>query len=261
MTNERFKNILVLSVAFAVLVIAFASWRYVSVYSQSVQPSSFRSFAVTGTAKTHVVPDIAEFSFSIITEGGKDLSQLQKDNTEKANKAIAFLKKLGIPEKDIQTQNYNLNPRYESYACPSQAMNVRPCPPAQIVGYTINQSVLVKIRDFTKIGDAISGIVTNGANSVSQLTFTLDDADKPQQQAREEAIAKAQTKAEEIAKAGGFTLGKLLSIDDNGGYPQPVYYRKDFGMGGVATMEAQAPAIEAGSQDVSVSVTLRYEIR
>ncbi len=34
-----------------------------------------------------------------------------------------------------------------------------------------------------------------------------------------------------------------------------------YGMGGAAEDMAMAPAIEAGSQEVTVSVTLQYEIR
>jgi hypothetical protein len=29
------------------------------------------------------ISDIAQFTFSVITEGGKDIAKLQKDNTEK----------------------------------------------------------------------------------------------------------------------------------------------------------------------------------
>ena len=57
---------------------------------------------------------------------------------------------------------------------------------------------------FRKIGDILGGVVKAGANTVSQLQFTINDPDVPKSVARAEAIAKAKTKAEEIAKAGGF---------------------------------------------------------
>ena len=59
-----------------------------------------------------------------------------------------------------------------------------------------------------------------------------------------------------MAKAGGFKLGKIISIQEGfGGYPPPPYFEKADGLG------SAGPAIEPGSQEVSVSVTLTYEIR
>ena len=124
----------------------------------------------------------------------------------------------------------------------------------------MSQDVRVKIRDFSKIGDILGGVVKAGANTVSQLQFTIDDPDSVKSQARAEAIEKARTKAEEVAKAGGFSVGRLLSIDESG--QSPIYY--SYGMGGDMAVKSAAvptPTIEPGSQDVTVDVTLRYEIR
>jgi len=132
--------------------------------------------------------------------------------------------------------------------------------PPEIVGYSITQSVLVKIRDFDKLGVVLGGVVDNGANSVSQFNFTIDDPTSVQDEARAEAIEKAQKKAKAIAKAGGFRLGKLLSIEEGGYYPQPTYAyeSKAYGVGGGSDA---APSIEPGSEEVIVNVTLRYEIK
>jgi hypothetical protein len=104
--------------------------------------------------------------------------------------------------------------------------------------------------------------VKEGANSVSQLSFTLDDPSSVKNEARDKAITQARAKAEMIAGSGGFTVGRLLSIDEGGA--SPIYYESamksaSYGMGG--GIAAPAPTIEAGSQDVTVNVTLRYEIK
>jgi hypothetical protein len=135
------------------------------------------------------------------------------------------------------------------------------CPPSDIVGYTITQSVTVKVRDFAKAGDILGGVVEKGANSVSGLQFIVDDPTEVQNKAREEAVAKAKAKAEAMADAGGFSIGRLLNIYESGAMPQPYYYdsrMKTLGMGGA---EASAPSFEPGSQDTNVTVTLQYEIR
>ncbi|TSC97941.1 MAG: hypothetical protein Greene101447_239 [Parcubacteria group bacterium Greene1014_47] len=203
--------------------------------------------------KVTVIPDIASLSFSVLTDGGTDLVNLQQENTQKANDAIAFAKDQGIDEKDIKTSAYNIQPRYQYSRC-SEGDGI--CPPPEIVGYSISQMVELKIRDFEKIGTILAGLVGKGANTVSGLSFGVDDPEMVQNEARAEAIEKAKGKARALARAGGFKLGKLISIEEGGVSPTPFY-----------TLEAQGkersslPTIEPGSQDITVDVTLKFEIR
>lgn len=272
MDTFKLKSVLFGAFALAALMVGGAALQYVSVYSRSIQPSSFRSFTVSADGRFVSVPDVAQFTFSVVTQGGKDLAALHDENAKKTKSAIDFLKGLGVEAKDIRTASYSVNPRYQSYDCLEKmsvpaaggTTSIRPCPPAEIAGYEVVSSVEVKIRDFAKIGDGVSGVVKNGANTVSQLTFTMDDPSVAQSKARENAIAKAKEKAEAVAKAAGFRLGRLLEIQEGGGYVP--YYRNtltsynDAVGGGIAPAMEKSIPVEAGSQDVTVSVTLRYEI-
>ena len=259
--SESVKNYLGIAAAAILLIFAYAAISYVNSYSQSIEPSAFRSFTVSGEGKITAIPDVAQFTFSIITEGGKDIAKLQKENTEKGNKIIGFIKSQGVEDKDIKTQNYNLEPRYQYFNC-YQPMDgkSKSCPPPEIVGYTIRQTVSIKVRDFSKIGDILAGAIENGANSVSQLSFEIDDIDKIKNQAREEAIKKAKEKAENIAKAGNFRLGKLLSIEEEGFAPTP-YYLKNMELSPMDAGGLPSPTIEPGSQEVTVNIVLKYEIK
>lgn len=256
--EQKAKQYALIGVGVAALIFSLAAWAYVDAYSKSIQPSSFRSFSVSGEGKVISVPDVAKFTFSVITQGGKNLGELQKKNIGLMNEAIVYVKDQGVLEKDVKTESFNVEPRYQYYACREGA-----CPPAEIVGYTVTQTVGVKVRDFEKAGDILSGVVTHGANNVSGLQFTIDDPSMVMAKAREQAIQKAKEKASQIADAGGFSLGRLLGISE-GGY-QPVYDNylrnakvmnmSESGLGGAA------PSIEAGSQDVIVNISLQYEIK
>lgn len=257
--NNKIKNYLGVAVIATIFVFAYAAASYANTFSRSIQPSLFRSFSVSTEGKIVAIPDVAQFSFGVKTEGGKNISDLQKENTEKTNKAIEFIKANGVEAKDIKTTNYSLEPRYQYYDCSRLDNSAKPCPPPDIVGYTVSQMVSVKIRDFKKIGDVIAGIVKNGVNEVSSLSFVIDDQTLVQDQARNEAIAKAKEKAISVAKAGGFRMGRLLSIEE-GSTP---FYRYDNltakALGGEESLSS--PIIEPGSQEITVTVTLRYEIR
>lgn len=261
---ERGKLFLFIGGGIALVAFAYAVVSYVQTYSRSIEPSSFRSFAVQGEGKVIAKPDVAKFTFSVISQGGKDITKIQKENTERVNRAIALAKAAGVEEKDIKTEYYSVEPRYQYYSCPpvEPLGGSKPCPPAEIMGYTVSQTVLVKIRNFDKVGDILTGVVEAGANSVSQLSFTIDDPAALESEARDEAIARAQEKAKRTAKAGKFSLGRLLSLDEGSAYP-PLYYRseaKAMGIGGGQDAAMPAPSIEPGSQEIRVNVTLRYEI-
>ena len=254
MDNTTLKNYLLLTVIGTLIVFALSTVWFVASYSKATEPASFRSFTVIGEGSITTIPDIAEFSFGVITQGGIDLAQTQDENTRETNAAIAFLKKEGIEEKDITTKTYQVSPRYQYYSCSGEK---DPCPPPEIVGYTVQQTVEVRVRDFSVIGGLLAGVVKNGANNVSQLSFTIDDPTQVQNEARKEAIERAKEKAQALAKAAGFRVGRLLSIQE-GAVLSPRY---DFVSLEAARGEAPVPSIEPGSQEVSITMILKYEIR
>lgn len=249
------KNYLMMTVMGALTMLVIFAGIGVAAYYKSAESSSFRSFSVSGEGKVVAIPDVAEFTFGVITEGGKDIAGLQKLNTDKVNKIIDFVKSAGVADKDIKTQNYSLTPRYKNFPCPVSGLM---CPPSEIAGYSISQFVQVKVRDFNKIGDLLSGAVENGANTVSQLNFAIDDPTAAKNSARTEAILKARKDAESIALAGGFRLGKLLSVEEeNGPVPVPMMYARS---AAIANGSSFSPTIEPGSEEVRVGVILRYAI-
>ncbi|OHB24298.1 MAG: hypothetical protein A2542_01235 [Parcubacteria group bacterium RIFOXYD2_FULL_52_8] len=262
--QERTKNWLGVAGIIVLLAIAWAALSVANSLSASIQPSSFRSFSVSGEGKVDATPDIAAISFGVVTEGGKDVNTLQAENTKKMNAIIDLLKKNGVAAKDLQTSNYSIQPRTQYYDCAttrSSGSSAVVCPPPSTVGYTISQQVSVKIRDFSKIGTILSGVATAGANNISDLRFTIDDPEAAQAAARAEAIEKAKAKALAVARAGGFRVGRLLSIEE-GNMPTPYYYERATAQSlKVSDAGSAAPAIEPGSQDVEITVSLRYEIR
>ena len=253
------KNFLLVALGLAALVYA-AAFAF-QVYSTTANSYPPRTFSATAEAKEFVVPDVATFTFTVLTEGGLDLNTLQQTNTEKTNLAVAYLKEQQVDNKDIKTQNYSVNPRYQYSNCYELGELV--CPPAEIVGYSISQTVQVKIRDLAKVGDLLDGVVKRGANNVSQLSFVIDDETTIREQVRLEAIQKARNAAQAMARAGNFRLGRLVSIYENGVNPGPYpYYGETMAMGaGTKDLNVSVPpSIESGSNEISSSVSLIYEL-
>lgn len=220
-------------------------------YGKSVYPS--RVISVSAEGKIVVAPDVATLSFSVVSEGA-DPEKLQNDNNEKINKALEFVKSEGVDAKDIKTSGYNLSPRYEYDEKTRRSF---------ISGYTITQSIVLKIRDLTKAGRIIGGLPNRGINQINSLSFDIDDPDKFLNEAREEAFAKARAKAEAMAKQNRVRIRRVVSFNEfGGGYPGPIpLYAEAFGKGGDFGAPVVAPSIEPGSQEVTVQVSVTYEIR
>lgn len=225
-----------------------------------------RTITVSGTGETTAVPDIAEFTFSIFEES-KELASAQKTATEKANAAIAFLRESDIAKDDIKTVHYNIGPRYEFRGRGQVICAVYPCPPPPIdaervlVGYEVVQTILVKVRDTEAVGALLAGVGSLGASNVSGVVFTVDDEEKFQSEAREEAVKKARAEAKRIAVALGVRLGRVTSFSEYGGitpfYREKAYFDAAIG----APAAVPAPELPAGTNTFSTTVTVTYELR
>jgi len=137
------KDRLYLTIIATLIVFAVSTLWFVSSYSRAAEPASFRSFQVSGEGSITTIPDIAQFSFGVITQGGINLGITQEENTKEMNTILAFLENQEIEKKDISTKSYQVNPRYQYYSCNRED---GPCPPPEIVGYTVQQ-VLICYND------------------------------------------------------------------------------------------------------------------
>ena len=239
--------VLIVGLIFAVRVLIFGSYL----------PPSGRTITVSGDGKVTVTPDIAMISFSVVTQG-KEPETIQEENTEKMNEVISFIKEQGIEAKDIKTANYNLSPQYDYGRRP----DIYPPPPPKIVGYTLTQTVLLKVRDFEKV-PAILGVLPDlGINQIEQLSFEVEDPDRYLNEARKEAFEKARDKAKAMAAFSGTRIRRVVTFSESFGGPIPyrLYAAEALGKGGDLGGEVP-PVIEPGSQDVTVNVSVTYEIR
>ncbi len=221
------------------------------------------TISVSGEGTAFAVPDIATFSVSV-RETAKDVATAQKAATEKNNNIIEYLSEAGIAEKDIQTTDYSVNPQYD-YSSTSCAGGY--CPPSnpKLVGYEVAQTLTIKVRETDKAGDVLSGVGSLGASNVSGLSFTIDDEDAVNAEAREKAIADARTKAEKLAKELNVHLVRIVGFSENGNYP---YYAKtmlessaSYGRGGAMDAVAPAPQLPVGENKIVSTVSVTYEIR
>ncbi|MDO8576429.1 MAG: SIMPL domain-containing protein [bacterium] len=219
------------------------------------------TITVSGDGEVFAVPDTATFSVTV-QEEAKEVKAAQEVATKKGNDIKSYLKSQGIDEKDIQTTDYSLYPQYD-YT--NSVCSGGYCPPGKQVlrGFQVSETLTVKVRDTKKAGDILAGVGSKGASSVSGLSFTIDDQDKLDAEARDKAIAKAKEKAEALADALGVSIVRVVGFSEGGG-GGPIYYAKTMalGMGGASDAALPpSPEIALGQNKITSNVTVTYEIR
>ena len=218
---------------------------------KSLEQTNAYQVTVSGEGKVYAKPDVALVNLGVNTTG-KTTQDVITRNTDKMNAVIAAVKTLGVEEKDIQTTNYNLYPSYNYTEAAGRTFE----------GYELDQSLEVKVRDFTKVGEILQKATAVGANLTSNLQFTIEDQQQYKQEARAKAIEQAKANAENLAKVSGVKLGKLVNVYENYSYT-PTYSTKNvYGMGGgVALEQAASPTIQSGQQEIQMTINLVYEVK
>lgn len=216
-----------------------------------------KSFSVTAEGEALAVADIASFNFSV-NEDGVTSDEAQKKATDKINKALDYLKTNGVEEKDIKTENYSIYPKYENVA-PCLAFDCPVYAEPKIIGYTVSQTIAVKVRDTENTGKFLSELTKFQINNVSGISFTIDDTDALYDIARKDAVKKAQAKAEALGKELDVKVGDVISFSEDNSQ----YYGSDYGMGGNMEMSAAKTAVEVprGENKYTTRVYVTYELK
>ena len=211
------------------------------------------TITVTGKGKMYVKPDLAIIDLAVQTEK-KTIDSAMQENTKTMNKIIQSIVGLGVLRSDLQTVNFQLSPRYEwrdQKIFPPSGKRV-------LVGYDVNQTLRVKVKNLNQIGEVIKKATEAGANRVSNLQLTLENPDKAKAQTRQEAIQKAKAQAKDLAQALGVRLGKIINVQFNSQMPQPMpmAWKSSSSAEGARTI----PNIEAGENLIQTTARITYQI-
>lgn len=215
-----------------------------SVSSVTTQKSV--TFDVVGEGKVTVKPDTGSVTAGIQAQT-PTVKGAQDQINSVINKISEVLKQSGIDSKDIQTTNYNIHPTYD-FSGSTQ----------RITGYSASTNLLIKVKSIDKINEVIDIATNNGANQISGVNFEVEDKLKAENEARQKAVDEAKRKAQDAAKVAGFKLGRIINYSENfGGYPRPIPMMRALD----AKTQDISTQLEPGSTDISVVVTLSYEIQ
>lgn len=165
---------------------------------------------VSGEGKVKVIPDQATIAVTVETKGN-NAKDVKKQNDEKIDAVLKFIKKMNLAPADYKTQRVSLNPQYD-YEKKKH-------------NYNATQTIEILLRDLSKYDELMEGLVDQGINRIDAVTFQSSKLAQYQSEARKLAMKDAKMKAEDYVSVLGQKVGRAMTISDNSQtyYPQPVY--------------------------------------
>ena len=201
---------------------------------------------VVGSGEVAAVPDTVEFSVGALTQNQSATRALDENNNLIAS-LRQVLDQFQIPSRDLQPQRFDVSPQYK----PARSNTEVP----ELVGYRVNHVLGVKLRRPDQLGELLDALIGAGSNVLHGIRYSVGLPRALQDEARDQAVSDAHRKANQLAVAGGVTLGRVVRmIEGASSAPSP------FAHGAMETRALSAAPVAAGEQTFTVSVTVTYAI-
>ena len=175
-----------------------------------------------------------------------------RDRAAKAADAVvSSIKKNGVADPDIKTVGLSIQPQYQ-YTKDNEP---------KITGYMVTNTVEAKIRKLDNLSKLVDDAVSAGGNDArfQGIRFSVEDRDKVIQQAREAAMKDAKAKADQLAKLGGVTLDKPLTISESQSTPPTIQAAAADAK--LAVGAAPSTPIQPGTSSIIVEVQVRWSLK
>ncbi|MGB3366669.1 MAG: SIMPL domain-containing protein [Acidaminobacteraceae bacterium] len=247
--NKLFKlsavSILALSLVFGGVMSKSVDSSYAedpSVTSVEVE-KAVNKVTVNGAGTVTLKPDVAYINIGINT---KDLvaSVAQDANKEDMNKVIAALKKTGVKEDNITTENYSI---YKQVDYDKET---------KIEYVNVNNTVKVKVKDLESIGNLIDVSADAGANSINSIRFEVEDKSTAYNKALRLAMTDAKGKAIAIMGTFGKMPGTPSSVNESS-YSGGIFYENILSDVSAKTLSATT-SISPKNIEVTANVSVEY---
>ena len=206
--------------------------------------------SVTGTGRATLTPDRFTFTVGVQTIAAT-VDEAVNQNNAKVSAVVAALKKAGATEAEIRTSNFSIWPQQDY----SQGQLPK------ILGYQVSNNITVTKKQVGEAGKLLQVAVSNGVNQSSGLQFEVSDPARGRDQGMRAAMDDAKAKATLLATAAGRTLGRAIAISEG---TQPVAPPMPYPMARMAKAEAVQVSdvpVESGTQEMSYTVSVIYEMR
>lgn len=240
------KKVVAASIA-AAMMAASAGAQVAAPAVEPMVPATGTILDVSAEGRATRVPDVATIRAGVVSQGQSAAAALA-DNGARMTRVLAALRSAGIASRDVQTATVSLSPQYR-YADNQ---------PPVVTGYQASNSVSIRFRDIARAGAILDTLVAQGANQIEGPNLAIDQPDAALDEARADAVKRAQARAQLYARAAGMQVVRVVSIaeagqDVGGGGPRPMAFAR-------AQAAAEMPVV-AGERDITATLQVRFLLR
>jgi uncharacterized protein YggE len=242
------------------LMIGFASAGFWDSETPGIQHKNVITVSGHGTVDTY--PDEAKIKLAVVTQA-EDAKSASDENIKKMDAVLEALYELEIPEDDIVTSGYRVQPRY----------NWRD-DEDKLIGFQVRNSLVIKLKNLDNVTDVIDAALGAGVNEINDVTFTVSEERETElrDQAIADAIKKAKSDAESAAKAMDIKIIGPVEISTTGSMLSPYRMKFDYDYYEEVAMDMEMPVpmpmatgagpqIQPGDVTISAEVIVVYEFK
>jgi uncharacterized protein YggE len=213
-----------------------------------VQPQPISGVSVVGEGIVLAQPNVVRITLGVDVFD-QSLAKAEADAARRMDAVVSKLKADGIADADIHTVSFSISPQYDQQGNQNQPT---------LRGYQVQNLVEVRSDNVGSLGSLLDDVVGSGATRVYGITFESSDMEALKNQARDQAMANAKAKAEQLARDAGVSLGRPTTIEESDiGGVTPV--RLNAAPQGA--LAAPSTPIQPGQLQVSTTVRVIWSIQ
>ncbi len=202
------------------------------------------TIVVSGTGRVAVEADVADLRLGV-SLSRPTVDEARSDAAATMAAILSAVQEAGVERRDVRTTLLSVQPRYD----------YRDGKPPELSGYELSNVVEVVVRDLGRLGDVVDGTLRAGATSMDSLSFRVAEPADAEREARIRAMSEARARADVLAGAAGLTITGVSDIVEGSPVGPPIPVAKAERM--MLASDAATP-VEAGSTEISVTVTVTY---
>jgi uncharacterized protein YggE len=213
---------------------------------------AWRSVTVNGSCQKELTPDLASLNMVAMATNPKDLKAAANEAVKIYESARARIAALKLKDAEFTTSEYNVQPVYD-WANNKQTLR----------GYQARIGLRVSSTEVERMGEVMAQATEAKMVDVGMWQLQVSPAKfkDAQKSCLASAVVDARNNAERMAQAAGAKLGNVLTMTQEGSAPPPVMpMYKTMRAEMIAGDAAQAPGIESGKQDVTVTVQASFSL-
>ncbi len=162
-----------------------------------------RTISVTGEAIVKVIPDEVIITLGVETYH-RELGVAKRKNDERIADVIRIVKRHHVPDREIQTDFINIQPRYQD----TYDRTI-------VEGYFVRKTVVLTLHNLARFDQFLSDVTEAGVTHVHGIQFRTTELRKYRDQARALALQAAKEKAADMAQVLNSQAGSAQIVRED----------------------------------------------